>query len=305
MIKQTGLLFRVRPTDYIVGYTPIDIPDMNKNADWTKYLPSGERQNNLDFFFDTLSCSTFSGLNSVETQIKYFVENNLLNKEYLDYIKELGFDINNFNCSDRFTAIMSGTTRKGNYLQYIWDSFRKDGLLPEQDLPFNKSFKSFEEYHDMTKITPDMINKAKKILDIFEFNYIWAVLDKSDIKDVPEILKKAPLHSAVNSKPHAVMIYKNKYFFNSYEPYIGNKVKSIQFALLGVVKIKDINKLYTTTKLGSTGIEVKKLQRKLKLNDDGIFGKITQKHVMEFQIKNNLGMDGVVGPKTREALNNL
>lgn len=54
----------------------------------------------------------------------------------------------------------------------------------------------------------------------------------------------------------------------------------------------------TTLKIGSRGEEVKMLQRKLNLIDDGIFGKITDEAVRDFQKKHGLTVDGIVGPKT-------
>lgn len=63
-------------------------------------------------------------------------------------------------------------------------------------------------------------------------------------------------------------------------------------------------------KLGSTGEAVKELQRLLnaditiehELVVDGIFGKGTDAAVKRFQATKNLGIDGVVGPKTWAAL---
>lgn len=58
----------------------------------------------------------------------------------------------------------------------------------------------------------------------------------------------------------------------------------------------------TTLKLGSRGQEVKTLQKKLKLIEDGIFGPLTLEAVLQFQKKSGLSPDGIVGPKTWEAL---
>ena len=55
-------------------------------------------------------------------------------------------------------------------------------------------------------------------------------------------------------------------------------------------------------KLGSIGDEVKKLQRILKIVIDGDFGPITQKAVKAFQQKMGLLVDGIVGPKSWEKL---
>ena len=55
-------------------------------------------------------------------------------------------------------------------------------------------------------------------------------------------------------------------------------------------------------KVGSTGVQVKELQKLLSLREDGIFGINTLKAVKDFQSKNGLNSDGIAGNKTLEAL---
>lgn len=55
-------------------------------------------------------------------------------------------------------------------------------------------------------------------------------------------------------------------------------------------------------KVGSQGQEVKDLQKKLGLITDGMFGVKTKTAVVNFQLKNNLHPDGIVGVKTLEKL---
>ena len=55
-------------------------------------------------------------------------------------------------------------------------------------------------------------------------------------------------------------------------------------------------------KVGSTGAQVKELQRLLSLREDSVFGIDTLKAVKSFQAKNGLISDGIVGSKTFEAL---
>jgi len=51
-------------------------------------------------------------------------------------------------------------------------------------------------------------------------------------------------------------------------------------------------------KVGSKGEDVKKLQQKLGLGADGIFGKLTEEAVKSFQTKGGLTPDGIVGEQT-------
>jgi hypothetical protein len=53
---------------------------------------------------------------------------------------------------------------------------------------------------------------------------------------------------------------------------------------------------------GSTVPDVRLLQRELRLAADGIFGKITQKAVLDYQTEHKLVADGVVGPVTWKTL---
>ena len=57
-----------------------------------------------------------------------------------------------------------------------------------------------------------------------------------------------------------------------------------------------------TLRIGDKGDEVKKLQKLLKINADGVFGPVTAEAVREFQKIKGLEIDGVVGPKTWAAL---
>jgi N-acetylmuramoyl-L-alanine amidase len=58
----------------------------------------------------------------------------------------------------------------------------------------------------------------------------------------------------------------------------------------------------TTIKKGSKGEEVRVLQRRLHLAEDGIFGALTEEAVKEFQRSYGLVADGIVGQQTWQAL---
>ena len=53
-----------------------------------------------------------------------------------------------------------------------------------------------------------------------------------------------------------------------------------------------------TLRLGSTGGDVARLQRALKLTSDGIFGAATEASVRDFQRRAGLAADGIAGPQT-------
>ncbi len=55
-------------------------------------------------------------------------------------------------------------------------------------------------------------------------------------------------------------------------------------------------------KIGAMGADVKKVQKLLGLDADGVFGRMTEKAVKAWQIENGMKIDGVVGPKTFMAM---
>lgn len=71
------------------------------------------------------------------------------------------------------------------------------------------------------------------------------------------------------------------------------------------------NSTQTLYQIGSTGTKVKEIQQQLnkvgnyKLEEDGEFGRLTQQAVIDFQTKNNLQIDGIVGKQTLDKLAEL
>ncbi|RCJ22027.1 peptidoglycan-binding protein [Nostoc minutum NIES-26] len=57
-----------------------------------------------------------------------------------------------------------------------------------------------------------------------------------------------------------------------------------------------------TLRIGSRGAAVSQVQRALGVQPTGYYGSVTASRVREFQARNNLLVDGVVGPQTRSVL---
>lgn len=76
------------------------------------------------------------------------------------------------------------------------------------------------------------------------------------------------------------------------------------FSLSGKLPIYNESSVYTLSKLGSQGDEVRRIQKKLKSLGyykgavDGVYGTGTQKAVRSFQKSCGLTADGIAGPKT-------
>lgn len=238
MLKQSGFLYELRPKDFIAGSnSPIVGVEINSKGDWTAYLPTGEKQYKYATF-DTMSCTTFSFLNAIETSVNFFRANNKLSAEQIATLNSLGFyGDGKFNCSDRYTAIMSGTMPNGNYFQNVGDSVRKDGLLPEGLLPFGGNTQA--EYLNKSLITAEMKATAKKILDILDISYEW-----TSVEDFKTQLKQCPIQGAIPEQAtHAVMIPVYNKYFDSYEPYL-KSLPVVKYAMKVLVKVKPATPKY-------------------------------------------------------------
>lgn len=300
-VKQTGLYFKEDSRDYRVGASPLVPVILNEISDWRKWIPTDERQNK-EFVFDTLSCATFSGLNDLETAINFFIDQKKISGEQLKWLTDNGYIVDGkINCSDRFSAIVDGTTNKGNYMQAVWDSFRNIGCIPECDLLFGGNNQA--EYLDKTLITQAMLDKANKFREIFEFAYEWTSNTKADLL---ASLKECPLHIAINNGTHAVELISIDYRFDSYPPYlIKQSISGISYALKGIVSVKSyVAPIVKTLKQGSKGIEVTNLQNDLNAlgyscgRADGSFGPKTKSAVIKLQKANGLKGDGIAGKIT-------
>lgn len=243
-MQQSGFLYEIRPKDYILGSTsPLKGEELNPDGDWRQWAPTGEKQ--YDFKFDTMSCTTFSGTSKLETLFNFFLEKKKLSGTQEKWLKDEGYIVDGkFNFSDRFSATINGTMPNGNYFQNVWDSFRKDGLIPEKDHPFGG--KNQAEYLDQTKITPAMRAKAKKFLEMivendggYKINYEWVPVTNTGV-ELNDAFKQAPIQVAVTKEApqHAILLLKMDWEFESYTPFLRPRTRTVAYALKAIVKIK-------------------------------------------------------------------
>lgn len=313
-IKQTGLIFKFSEKDYVAGVnSPLQGLEVKPDGDWRNYLPVGEPQY-LYSKFDTMSCTTFSALNVIETWCNYLIEQKKVSENQIATLKSLGYlnDLGKIDFSDRFTAIMSGTKEIGNYFQAVLDSARvQHGLLPEKDFPFGGE--SWPEYHNKSLITEEMLAKAKKILTIFKIHYEWTPVNDT----LFNALKQAPIQCAIPvTATHAVMLPKLDYIFDTYPPFLYPRNTIVAFAVKIFVEVipESIPEPtpVRTLRFGMSGEDVKTLQSKLKKlkyfvypNTTTYFGPVTMSAVKKLQLENGLTPDGIVGSVTRAKIEEL
>ena len=237
------------------------------------------------------------------------------------------------NLSDRFLAIMSGTTENGNDMRTVAECARLNGLIPEKDFPMGGI--DFESYHDKSLITDAMKAKGKEFLKYINIMWEWSFSDSlagfHEEAQVMQVLSETPLQMAIPTPAtHATTLFRYdpsvKWFkvFDSYEPFyfensadvwnpqIGMRVALSKKIVLTPTPVDDSYLFNQLLKYGSTGEDVVQLQRLLikqgflKVGlDTGKFLKLTEQAVKNFQMKYGLVPDGIVGAKTNYVLNNL
>lgn len=201
----TGARLEIRPTDFVAGgETAIAYEERLPSGDWQPYKPSDEWQRyflGTILGYDTDSCVTFSALRIVEMQLEWMRETGRIPAETLDKMCALGWldEADRFNFNEHFTACMSGTTPAGNTLQAVWDSIRRDGLLPQADGAAVNDFHTLAEWLDPSTITQDQKDKAKKSLELIATAYEWAVIAPGGAvwAQYQKHLKQAPIHIIV------------------------------------------------------------------------------------------------------------
>lgn len=79
------------------------------------------------------------------------------------------------NYSERFSGVMGGATINGGSPQNGCETVRKDGLLPQEDLPWTSNLNTFWEYSAPRPMTQTLIQKALKWKRQYEFKHAWVV----------------------------------------------------------------------------------------------------------------------------------
>lgn len=306
MVPQSGYIPEEPSSeDYLAGTLPHEI--RLESGKWEEYLPDGERQSN-PFVFDTMSCVTFACLNSLETQLRLLT----LPEEHKKFLFDNGYyKDGKINFSDKFTAIISKTTQRGNTYRNVADAIKSFGLIPETLLPF-KNEQSWEEYHNPAQITLDHKTLGWDFLEFFDIGFEVTLsntndkeIDRDERDDIEFHLKHAPLIISIpNPGTHAVMLPSFYNIFDTYEPFYKPGKKNIHFVYKLVITPKT-PLLTMTLRIGNKGAEVRKLQRKLGIYADGVFGPKTDRAVRNFQMKYGMTPDGIVGQRTRTALNQI
>lgn len=205
--ENSGVIVKVRPLDFRVGAeTGIQYEIRVPNGDWKLWKPTDEWQRRRSasgqLGYDTNSCVTFSGNNTLEAQLRFLIDSGKVPEEAMNFLRDGGYfdEDGNPNFSDWFGANTNGTTVNGNDLGSFWEGIRKNGLLPQGDGHKPNDFNTNEEWLNSALVTDVMRDKAKRFLMYFTVGYEWVVLEQAGRWDLfAKHLKQAPLHIAVGT----------------------------------------------------------------------------------------------------------
>lgn len=178
------------------------------------YLPKGETQ--FDAFTDFTDCASRSPVNHLEAVFTYHYLHNMLpeNKKWFEdnsYVQN-----GKITFSDRYIAILSGTTHEGNSLKSPLEAIRTQGLIPKKLLP-KEDWMKWEDYYDSSKITPFLKALGQEFRARFKIEYEqvaqvhFADVLKDDMLGVAGFAWPAPVNGVYPPSDggfnHAFLIY--------------------------------------------------------------------------------------------------
>lgn len=210
-------------THYFAGQGLVPQTVLQPNSEWSDSLPETEEQRKK---FETYNCTSFNTLNAIEMLV----------------FKQFGVKV---NYSDRWVGIISGTSAKkgGNDPHTVCEAIRKNGLIPEEMLPYSDDLKNVDEYYSFKGANEDACREAgEEWLRQYSFKHEW-VFDKSQpldekLNNMKVALKYSPLALSVyaweeengvyisgGSENHWTSKFAQPSFskiFDSYSPFIKN-----------------------------------------------------------------------------------
>lgn len=235
---------------------PVVLP----NGDWSLDTPTYEPQR---FIYDTNECSQLGGfITPLEIYLNWLERTGKMPQKFVDFGNKNGYKDSNksWSISERFTAILDGTSILGNTVQNAWLCFQKYGAIPRSMLnwgltdaaQFPNQALMDTSYYNPAVITQDMIDMGKQFMSfIAEIGWGWFGGVGSGSTAIPEAdlargLQTSPLGIVVSvptpvslwnqekipytggtTLDHAVTLYKvdevqpfPKFIADQYEPFL-------------------------------------------------------------------------------------
>ena len=179
--KGHGLIIdEITPDNYIFGgLTKIEEKKIQWDGQWDRFLPEAELQKRNGL--ETSNCAVYGTLNAIE-----ILTNRLFGKME--------------NYSERHVGILAGTTERGNSPHKVAETIRYiSGLIPDEDLPFDDSIKTREQYFGPNPLPRALVEKGRKWIDGFDFKheYVFNQGEKYKAEIMMQALPYSPLGVSV------------------------------------------------------------------------------------------------------------
>lgn len=210
--------------DHILGASSLPCIASIPEKDRIKYLPKGEVQKGREDFMD---CASRAPINIAETKFNFLYQTPLMSEDNAEWLRAKGYVTpgGHIEFSDRYIAIKSKTTRRGNSLKAPCHAMHTWGLIPKKLLPAKKTM-SWANYHDPSTITLEMDILAAQFRNRFP-NYYELVtsdqfLSQDEMLDVAGFAWPQPkngVYPRVTNEPnHAFAFFAGSYdIFDNYE----------------------------------------------------------------------------------------
>lgn len=248
-----GVIEGEHPLQWRVGVNSrIKYQVINPSGDWRNTLPTGELQHDPNApGKDRWNCTNQGVGNAEEIPLIYYWDNGLLPMTHMRFLRDDGYldENDNPNVSERFNAILSGTVPgQGNWVWKPNETRRTEGAIPQSMFPEEPTI-SNEEYYDRKKITPEMLAQGKKYLKYFGWAY--EVLPDTNPETLKHHLKHGPLQVVI---PGHLVVHilcnsdVDKFYFDSYKPFIKPYAPQFQVAYKGVLEVKNMYELWRADK---------------------------------------------------------
>ena len=191
------ILVNPREDNLMFGSTETVQEVLIDNGDWTPYLVEKEVQTGL--YFDTWNCVAESATNVLEILFKYYLVNNLLSTDDLDWLTKKGYLKNGeINFSARFVGSLAGTkVGKGNDGDTVGRAICKYGLIPENKYPFDlreRDAKINNETVYYQKPPQELLDLALEFIERFPIKFKFVETER-----LSGALMFSPVQSFVNA----------------------------------------------------------------------------------------------------------
>lgn len=327
-----------RVTDWqTFGSTGIEFKVINPTGDWTGEQSPMEKQRNI--LLDSDFCVDFSAIRVITTLLNKMIETEEIYGTTLASLTEMGYIINGkFDFNETFTAKMSGNSPTGNTFFNVWESIRKDGLLPQKDWAQIENIKKWNDL--MIEIPQELKDKAKKFLTILNpddpthaIQWERLLIDEQNNDKISKALLTSPIQIATpicswsgdiiqpcgeTAPAHATIILKEEpnawVVGDTYSPFTKRLAKNfcIRHAVRAAINVKKTivpqttfsYEFHTWMVLGDHGEQVLALNTALKsigltnIIPNDTYSEQTRQAVKQFQISNGIQDNNGIAVRT-------